>query len=155
MSWQSMWRAAGRSRAFAPVVSRLLVADRWVSRLSKGRVVALGMTPSLLLTSTGRRSGQPRRSPLQYVRDGAAYVVVGSNWGRPTDPAWVYNLAAEPKATVTIGGADRPVVASEVTGAEHERLWRLLLDQWPGYSLYRQRAPHRTFRIFELREHDA
>ncbi|MEV6630383.1 nitroreductase/quinone reductase family protein [Actinoplanes sp. NPDC051470] len=150
MWWQSMWRSIGRTRVFAPVASRLLVADRWLSRVSKGRVVALGMTPSLLLTCTGRKSGQPRRSPLQYVRDGDAYVVVGSNWGRDTDPAWVHNLAANPDATVGLAGADLPVTATEATGAEHDRLWRLLLDQWPGYDLYLKRAPHRTFRIFRL-----
>ncbi|TQS43690.1 nitroreductase/quinone reductase family protein [Cryptosporangium phraense] len=135
---------------FAPIASRLIVVDRWLSRVSKGRVVAVGMAPSLLLTTTGRRSGEHRRNPLQYARDGDAYVVVGSNWGRDATPGWVHNLRADHRAAIALGGRTLPVLAQEVSGAEHERLWHLLLDQWPGYALYVERAPHRVFGIFRL-----
>ena len=150
MVWRKFWRAVGAIPGFTPLARRTVTVDRWLSRVTRGRVVALGMAPGLLLTTIGRRSGQERRAPLQYVADGTAYVVVGSNWGRDTDPAWVHNLAADPAATIGLAGADHPVTAIEATGAEHDRLWKLLLDQWPGYELYRKRAPDRAFRIFRL-----
>ncbi|MFC7534199.1 nitroreductase/quinone reductase family protein [Actinoplanes sp. GCM10030250] len=125
-------------------------ADRWLSRVTRGRVVALGMAPSLLLTTTGRRSGQPRSSPLQYVSDGSDYIVIASNWGGEKDPAWSFNLRAEPRALVTVGGREVAVTARETEGAERERLWGKIVDQWPGYETYRTRASHRKLRIFRL-----
>ena len=101
---------------------------------------ALGLVPSLILTTTGRRSGQPRRQPLLYVRDGDDFVVVGSNWGKTRQPAWTGNLRAAPRATVTVGGRSVPVTAAGVSGAERDRLWRLLVAQWPAYETYVQRA---------------
>jgi deazaflavin-dependent oxidoreductase (nitroreductase family) len=150
LSWKSFWRAAGAVSFFTPVARRTVTLDRWVSRLTRGRVVALGMAPALLLTTTGRRSGLPRQSPLQYVGDGDSYVVVGSNWGGPAAPAWVHNLGADPRATVTIGGRDLPVEAREATGDDREHLWQLFVAQWPGYRRYREQAQHRTIRIFRL-----
>jgi hypothetical protein len=83
---------------FAAVARRLVGADRLIGRLTRGRVVALGLVPSLIITTVGRRSGLPRSNPLVYVRDGGAYVVVGSNWGQLRLPAWVHNLRAAPEA---------------------------------------------------------
>ena len=106
--------------------------------------------PSLILTTTGRRSGQPRRNPLLYVRDGDAFVVIGSNWGKNRQPAWSLNLLADPRATVTIGGRHLPVEARVATGAERERLWGLLLAEWPAYETYVERAGGRDIRVFRL-----
>jgi deazaflavin-dependent oxidoreductase (nitroreductase family) len=128
----------------------MVTADRWLSRVTRGRVVALGMAPGLLLTTVGRRSGLPRQSPLQFVVDGSGYVVVGSNWGGETAPAWVHNLSAQPRATATVGGRDVVVEATEAFGEDRERLWQLFVDQWPGYRRYREQAQHRTIRIFRL-----
>ncbi|WP_221329581.1 nitroreductase/quinone reductase family protein [Actinoplanes sp. L3-i22] len=148
--WKGFWRAVGSIPGFTPVAKRTVTLDRWLSRVTKGRVVALGMAPSLLLTTVGRKSGQERKSPLQYVADQGAYVVVGSNWGGPNAPGWVHNLRAKPAATITIGGRDLAVEAQEATGDERERLWQLFVDQWPGYARYREQAAHRTLRIFRL-----
>jgi deazaflavin-dependent oxidoreductase (nitroreductase family) len=150
MIWKRMWRAAGSLPGFAAVASRLTVPDRWISRVTKGRVVALGMADSLLLTTVGRRSGQRRSSPLLYIRDGDAYVVIGSNWGKTTDPAWAHNLLAEPSAEVTVGGQTLGVVAAPAEGAERERLWQALLVVWPAYRGYEARAGGRPLRIFRL-----
>ncbi|GIE89002.1 nitroreductase/quinone reductase family protein [Actinoplanes regularis] len=150
MVWKSFWRAIGSIPGFTPVAKRTVVIDRWLSRVTHGRVVALGMAPGLLLTTIGRRSGQQRQSPLQFVAEGDAYVVVGSNWGGPNAPAWVHNLRANPRATVTVGGRDIAVEAREATDDDRERLWQLFVDQWPGYARYRERAAHRTLRIFRL-----
>lgn len=140
----------GHGRTFARVARLLVPADRLVGRLTGGRVVALGLVPSLLLTTTGRRSGQPRSTPLLYVPDGDGYVVVGSNWGQTHHPAWALNLFAEPAAEVRVGGAPVPVRARLATGAERDRLWRLLVDQWPAYETYVRRAGGRDIPIFRL-----
>ena len=106
--------------------------------------------PTLLLTTTGRRSGQERVQPLLYVRDGDAYVVIGSNWGKPHHPSWSANLLAHSDALVTIRGRRTPVRARLARDGERERLWRLLLELWPAYDLYSDRAGGRHLRIFRL-----
>lgn len=145
-----MWRAAGTLPGFTPIARSLVGLDRWLGRVTGGRVVALGMAPSLMLTTTGRRSGLPRSNPLLYLRDGDDLVVIASNWGGEKDPAWAWNLRADPAARVTLGGREIPVTARETDGADRERLWRLIVDQWPGYEAYRTRAAHRHLRVFRL-----
>nr|MDT0661402.1 nitroreductase/quinone reductase family protein [Micromonospora sp. DSM 115978] len=147
-------RSLGHRGWFARAGRFLVPADRLVGRLTRGRVVALGLMPSLILTTTGRRTGQPRSSPLLYVRDGDAYVVTGSNWGRTRPPAWVLNLTAEPTGTVLVGGTEQPVRAEMATGAERDRLWPLLVAQWPAYETYRERAAGREIPIFRLVRRD-
>ncbi|MEG3634931.1 nitroreductase family deazaflavin-dependent oxidoreductase [Micromonospora palythoicola] len=146
----SLTRRVGRYRWFGATVRLLVPVDRAVGRLTRGRVVALGLVPSLVITTTGRRSGRPRSNPLLYVPDGDGYVVVGSNWGQTHQPAWSLNLLAEPRAEVDVKGRRIPVRAEVATGAERDRLWRLLVDQWPAYETYVARAGGRQIRIFRL-----
>ena len=135
-------------RTVGRVVYRL---HRWMYRLTGGLLGgSSSIGPMLLLTTTGRRSGLPRSQPLQYVRDGDDLIVIASNWGGEKDPAWSWNLRAEPKAQVTLDGRELPVVAREAEGDDRERLWRTIVDQWPGYEAYRTRASHRRLRIFRL-----
>jgi deazaflavin-dependent oxidoreductase (nitroreductase family) len=148
--WQKMWRAVGSLPGFTPVARRLVDVDRWLGRVTRGRFVALGMAPSLLLTTTGRRSGLPRSNPLQFVRDGDDLIVIASNWGGENDPAWAWNLRAEPSALVTLDGREIAVTAQEAEGADRDRLWNMIVDQWPGYQAYKIRASHRKLRIFRL-----
>lgn len=143
-------RRLGHHRWFAACTPLLVPADRLVARLTRGRVVALGLVPSLLLTTTGRRSGQPRDNPLLYVPDGDAYVVTGSNWGSTRQPNWALNLLAQPEATVTVGGTRVRVRARRVEGAERDRLWGLLVAQWPAYRTYLRRAGGREIHVFRL-----
>lgn len=143
-------RRLGRRRTFATVASLLVPADRLIGRLTGGRVVALGLVPSLLLVSTGRKSGLRRTNPLLYIRDGDSYVVVGSNWGKTAPPAWALNLRAQPFAWVIIKGAAHAVRARLVDGQERERLWRLLVAEWPAYPDYVARAGGRDIPIFRL-----
>jgi deazaflavin-dependent oxidoreductase (nitroreductase family) len=144
-------RRLGRYRWFATVFRPLVPADRFLGRLTGGRVVALNIVPSLLLTTTGRRSGRPRTSPLSYATDRDSFVVIGSNWGRPRHPAWALNLAANPAATVMVGGEHIAVRARLVpAGAERERLFGLLVRQWPAYTTYVERAAGRDVKLFVL-----
>ncbi|WP_144119034.1 nitroreductase/quinone reductase family protein [Catellatospora sichuanensis] len=143
-------RYLGHRRWFARMGRFLVPADRAVAKLTKGRVVALGLLPTLILTTTGRKSGQPRTQPLLYVRDGENFVVTGSNWGQQGHPAWSVNLLATPDAVVTLDGRELPVRGVLADGAERDRLWQLLLTVWPAYQTYQERASNRVIRIFSL-----
>jgi deazaflavin-dependent oxidoreductase (nitroreductase family) len=146
----SLARRLGHRRWFAAAGRLLVPADRLVARLTRGRVVALGLAPSLIITTTGRKSGRPRSNPLLYMPDGDAYIVIGSNWGQRHDPAWALNLLANPTAMVAVKGRRFPVHARLVTGADRDRLWRLLATQWPVYQTYLERAGGRAIRVFRL-----
>jgi deazaflavin-dependent oxidoreductase (nitroreductase family) len=150
MSLRSVLHRLATHRWFARAGRALVPVDRFVTRATKGRVIAYGLLPSLTLTTIGRKSGRPRLQPLGYVPDGGGFVVIGSNWGQAAHPAWSANLLAQPQAVVRVKGRDIPVDATLVTGAERDRLWALLLGVWPAYQSYAERAPHRTLRIFTL-----
>jgi deazaflavin-dependent oxidoreductase (nitroreductase family) len=149
MGLRSLVRALGRRRWFARLGPVLVPADRAVARLTGGRLIALGLVPSLLLTTTGRRSGRPRTTPLLGVPDGDAFVVIGSNWGGPRHPAWALNLLADPDATIVRKGRRFPVRAGLLTGPERERAWRSALRQWPAYQVYAERAGRELY-VFRL-----
>jgi deazaflavin-dependent oxidoreductase (nitroreductase family) len=146
----------GTHRWFAALGRRLAPLDRRLYRLTNGRwsVVGRHQLPTLLITTTGRRSGLARTQPLLYATEGDGYIVVGSNWGQAHHPAWSTNLIAEPAARVTIGDRDVHVHATLVTGAERDRLWDRVQRIWPGYAAYAQRAEAREIRIFRLRPAD-
>jgi deazaflavin-dependent oxidoreductase (nitroreductase family) len=148
----AQFRKLGHTPWFARIGRALVPFDRALGRLTKGRYVAFGMrdVPSLLITTTGRTSRLPRTNPLLYVPDGDAFVVVGSNWGQDTQPAWALNLIADPQAVVTLKGKELPVRATVATGAERERLWELLVTMWPAYATYQQRAGQRDIKVFRL-----
>src|SRR5713226_632694 len=100
-----------------------------VYRLTGGKVGGkLGKMPMLLLTTTGRKSGQPRTQPLSYTQAGDGYAVIASKGGAATDPLWYQNLKANPLAEVTVGSETRKVRARDAEGEERERLWRALAD---------------------------
>ena len=96
--------------------------------------------PTLLLTTTGRKSGVKRRTALIYGRDGDRYVVVASGGGERHHPAWYLNLRANPRVTVQVLDDVFPAVARTATGAERQRLWRMMARRWPDYDRYRRRA---------------
>lgn len=112
-------------------------------RLSGGR---LGGSSTLLLTTTGRKTGKRRTVPLRYVRDGSDYIVIGSNMGRPKMPAWYLNLQAQPQVTLQVGGAQVSATASTVPLQQRQRLWELLVALDPGY----ERLIERTTRILPI-----
>lgn len=145
----SFARRIGGTRLFALVGRAYVPIDRFLGRRSRGRFLALGL-PSLLITTTGRRTGEPRTNPLLYAHDGDGFVVIGSNWGQAHHPAWSANLLAHPYATVTVNGTAINVRAQLAEGSERERLRELLLKVWPAYAAYEQRADGRTLRIFRL-----
>jgi deazaflavin-dependent oxidoreductase (nitroreductase family) len=94
----------------------------------------------LLLTTTGRRSGVARTTPLLYVREGDAVVVVASNGGSDSFPAWWLNLRSDANAEVEIGRAHTRVIARKASPEEHARLWPEFTSGYPGYAKYATRT---------------
>ena len=94
----------------------------------------------LVLTTLGARSGLPHASPLGYSRDGNRYVVVGSNNGRPTDPAWVRNIAVNPVVTVELGTARFQARATVQEDQERRRLLDAHIAAIPIFGKYEEMA---------------
>ena len=106
--------------------------------------------PILLLTTTGRKTGRPRTTPLLYVTDGENIVVVASNAGRPRHPLWWLNLEKNPEAEVQVRNEKRRVKAEEASGEERKRLWQLVVDMYPEYEKF-QRTANRQIPVVVLR----
>ncbi len=117
---------------------------RFLYRVSGGRIGGrvIGM-PVLMLTTKGRKTGEPRSSILTYVPKGDACVVYASYAGEPTHPAWWLNLVADPRATVQRGQEIVPVIAREAEGEERAALWAEVLRVAPDYAEYEKRTTRR------------
>ena len=115
-----------------------------VRRLSGGRLLGrvAGM-PVLLLTTTGRRSGRPRTTPLTFFRDGADLVVIASNGGEDRAPGWSLNLRANPRAVVELAGERLSVTARTASTEERDRLWAEITATYAGYARYQERTERR------------
>ena len=139
------------TRAGSALVKALTPLDRRIMTRTRARFTVLGPigAPTLLLTTTGRTSGQARTTPLLYGRDGDTLIVVGSNFGQDHHPAWTANLIARPDATVTMAGADIAVRAERLQGDEADRAFALLADVARTYNVYRGRTD-RAIRVFRL-----
>ena len=139
------------SKLGSAVVRALVPLDRRVLVRTGGRRTVLGPfgTPLLLLTTTGSVSGQPRTTPLVYLHDRDAILVVGSNFGQSRHPAWSTNLVKDPVASVTIGGADYPVLATLLGGDERRAAWSKFADAAEPYRVYVTRTD-REIRVFRL-----
>ncbi|HEY2831800.1 MAG TPA: nitroreductase family deazaflavin-dependent oxidoreductase [Sporichthyaceae bacterium] len=96
--------------------------------------------PTLLLTTTGRRSGEPRRTALIYGRFGKDYVVVASYGGSPKHPMWYLNLEARPRVTVQVEDEVFDAVARDATAEEREQLWPEMAKVWPDYDNYQTKT---------------
>ena len=92
--------------------------------------------PILLLTTKGRESGQPRTTPLIFVRDEDRYVIIASLGGAPNHPAWYLNLQADPHVQLQVKADVFDAVARTATSPERERLWAKAVEVWPQYEDY-------------------
>ena len=119
-------------------------------RLSGGRLFGqLDRAPVLLLTTVGRRTGQPRTVPVVYLADGERLIVVGSNAGHERAPAWSLNLESNPLAEVELGSERRQVRARVAEGEERAELWRKVNEMYGGFDNYSTRTT-RDIRLFVL-----
>ena len=94
----------------------------------------------LLLTTTGRKSGKPRTTPLIYAEDGDRYVIVASKGGAPADPGWYENLSKTPEVELQVLDEVFPARARTAEGEERERLWRKAVAVWPHYDEYAEKT---------------
>jgi deazaflavin-dependent oxidoreductase (nitroreductase family) len=97
-------------------------------------------TSTLLLTTTGRRSGEPRIAPLIYGRSGDDYLVVASKGGSDEPPGWYVNLSEEPEVDVQVGDERFRARARTATDEEKPELWREMISHWPAYDEYQRKT---------------
>lgn len=121
----------------------------WLMRRTKGSITARYKVNALVLSTTGRKTGRRRAVVLQYFPDGNAMVVVATNDGGSTHPAWYLNLVASGKAEVEVDGRRLNVLGTELAAEDAERWWRRILDIAPDYERY-SRAARRSFPILRL-----
>ncbi|MEU0116358.1 SDR family NAD(P)-dependent oxidoreductase [Streptomyces bobili] len=145
-------KKAGGNAHFVRVMSHIAPGvDRAAHRLSGGRMLLMPATlPSLMLTTIGRRSGQPRQTPLLcHLEADGSCLVVDTNFGRRPTPAWSHNLIAASRASVTRHRRTLPVTATLLEGTERAVAWDHLVEVWPAYVSFAQRSGRRL-RIFRL-----
>jgi proline iminopeptidase len=94
----------------------------------------------LLLTTKGRKSGEPRTTPLIYAEDGERYVIVASKGGAPDDPGWYRNLAHDPHVELQVKDDVFPATARTAEGDERDRLWRKANEVWSHYDEYAEKT---------------
>jgi deazaflavin-dependent oxidoreductase (nitroreductase family) len=126
--------------------------DKMIFKLTGGRQTVASAVfglPSIILTTTGAKSGQKRNTPLVGIADGKNFIVIASNWGKKNHPAWYYNITANPEVEVGLNGVTKPYKARRVEGEEREQCWAKATKVYPGYNAYKQRAG-RNIGVFVL-----
>jgi len=134
----------GRIRNSAPlarVMKYFARAHIAVYRRTNGRLGAkLLWFPAALLTTTGRKSGQPRTTATLYLRDGQKVVLPASFGGRDGNPMWYRNLQANPRVRVQVRDEHLAMSARDATEEERRRYWPVLIRMYPPYKGYRDAA---------------
>lgn len=140
-----------KSKAFRKVAPPIITPlDRFLHRVSGGRILlSRALVPTVLLTTTGAKTGEPRQVPLACVPHGDVIYLVGSNFGREAHPAWTGNLLATPEAQVSLDGDEFDVVAHRLSAEEKAEIWPTLLEVWPAYDHYVE-VSQRDLRVFRL-----
>src|SRR3954454_5223099 len=134
---------AAQSSSFQPVALKIApVLDKVISRVSGGRFTMTSLiVPTLMLTTTGAKTGQLRTNPLATMPDDDdTFYVVGSNFGTEKHPAWTGNLIKTPRATVKYAGRTIPVDAHLLSDEEKAAVWPRLTKVWPTYDTYVQKT---------------
>jgi deazaflavin-dependent oxidoreductase (nitroreductase family) len=105
--------------------------------------------PVLLLTTTGRKSGEPRTAPMMYLQEDGHIYVFASKGGAPSDPHWYRNLVASPKVTVELGTRTFDATARPLEGEERDRVYAKQVELYPQFGDY-ERKTERTIPVVEL-----
>lgn len=156
--FQRLVLAVAATRAGAWFFARTLHhLDDLVGRLTRGRTSMpelLAGLPVVDITTTGRRSGLRRPTHLISIPVGDTLALLGTNFGQPSTPAWVLNLEADPRATVSLHGTTRGVVARPASASEFTEVLANSAGIYSGYLKYQQRITGRRLRIFVLEPAD-
>ena len=108
---------------------------------TKGTTLRDTGLPVVIVTHVGNKTGAIRKTPLMRVKDGNDYVLIGSQGGAPTDPAWVHNLRVNPNVEIRDETVVRPMRVREVKDdRERTRLWKLAVAAFPPYADYQERT---------------
>jgi deazaflavin-dependent oxidoreductase (nitroreductase family) len=127
--------------------------DREVFWLTRGHTTLSAWVsglPIIMLTTTGARTGQPRTLPILALPDGDHLVVIASNFGKPSNPAWYHNLRANPDAMITWKGSAVPMRARELKDEERERYVSRSLTVYPWWEQYHRCAAPRQIPVIML-----
>ena len=122
-------------------------------RAKGGKNVAMFGDGLILVTPTGAKSGQERTTPLAHTRDGDKYVIVASKAGSPENPAWYYNLLANPVVTVEVGSETFDARVTEAKGPKRDELFAAHAARFPGFHEYQQKTT-RIIPVLELERID-
>ena len=131
----------------------MYAVDKPLFRVSGGKYTlpsVLAGLPVVMVTTTGRRSGDARTTPLLAIPSGHDLAIIGSNFGQEHTPGWVYNLEALPEATIQYGEACVEVTARRADDTETDATFAAAAQIYPGYAKYRERADHREIRVYVL-----
>lgn len=141
----------GRQPWMPKFLPQIVWLDQSIHRLTRGRfsLLSLAGLPELFLTVRGRKSGEPRTTPLLCVPHNGTFLVAGSNWGAPKLPIWVLNLRDAGAAEVDFKGRKTQVTARQAEGEERARLWAVMNRTWPNYDHYASRTD-REIPVFVL-----
>lgn len=148
----AMFKRFGATRLGVWLIKHLVAPiDRQLYRLTGGRLATTGQAANsiLLLTTIGRRSGQPRTTPVFFWRDQQRVIICNVNPGFEQTNPWVLNLRAQPIATVQIGAERYTCHAREATPTEIEAYWPCLTRRWPAYQAHYERSGQRTLFVLE------
>jgi deazaflavin-dependent oxidoreductase (nitroreductase family) len=130
-----------KSPGFRIVIKAIGTIHRWLYRVSGGKLgKSFFGSPILLLTTTGRRTRQPRTWPLTYLQEGDRLIVIASNGGQPNHPAWYLNLRETPQVSVQLGDRVRTMIAQTAEGSERARLWSRVVEEYPAYAEYQRKT---------------
>ena len=118
-----------------------------LSHWSGGRLTSLPITPVVFLQTNGVRTSEPRTAVLTYFTDGDDVILIASNYGRPTNPAWYHNVKSHPEVTLRARGREGRYLVSEAVDAERDRLWALATGWTPPLLKYQAMAGDRTIPV--------
>ena len=133
---------------FYYVVSRRL--DQVLIPLSKGRISMGPPGRTVLITTTGARSGRRRQASLAFLWKGDDMVVIASKGGHVNHPGWYHNMKAHPEVHVLYEGGDEDRIAREAEGEERDALFSEMSGLYTNFAAYQERAPHRTIPVMVL-----
>ena len=151
--WKRIIQRLFMTRPFAWLGLHVIAhIDPILMRLSKGRVYISGGMGllSILLTTTGAKSGQSRQATLLAFEDGDDLFVIASRGGNPRHPGWYHNLKANRHATVVWGGREETRIAHEASSPERERLWQKAMSIFPTFDRYQERTGGRRVPVIVL-----
>jgi deazaflavin-dependent oxidoreductase (nitroreductase family) len=133
---------ATEERIAKPIIRAMSAINTWIYRASGGRLGGRWLygAPICLLTTIGRKSGQPRTAPLLYLEDGQRVILVGSQGGMSKSPLWVANAEANPDVELEIGKVKRPMRARRGTSEEKSHYWPALCRMYPDYADYQAKT---------------